>query len=261
MAGSACAIYGPELVQTTGGEGGSGAVAGNVGAAGQGAMSVAGTGGDAVSGGTAGEATSGAPSEGGQPPEPETVPYLTVTIGPPFTDVSLTSEGMLYWAHFGLGGIEDRNQKAGVTSHLLDFTPTGAQPALRFLDGSTNFIWSDGTPTANGSTNDGLQWRGVGEGFELVIPAVTDVRKIRLYVGVSNGTGSLKASLSDPRANSIGDDRFSSPDTDWVLQVINIVYGNADMPDTTMTISWSLESGLSGNAAVGLTAISIGNGG
>jgi hypothetical protein len=256
---SACEVYGPELVQLPV-QGGSGGATGAT--AGDGGNSVIpGGASGAVSGGTAGETTAGSAGEGSQPPDPpETVPYLTVAISAPVITVTLSSEGALDWAHWGLGSASDRNQKEGVTSLLLDFTPTGSKQPTRFLDGPTTFSWSDGMPTAMASTNDGIAWQGVDEGFEIVVPAVEAVRKLRLYVGVFNGTGAMKASLSDPRANSIGDDRFSSPTAAWVLQVITIDYGNATLPDTTMTVSWSLESGQAANAAVALTAISVGNG-
>ena len=256
---SACEVYGPELVilPAQGGSGGAGATGGD------GGMSVipgGATGGDVTSGATAGSAEPGSAGEGGQPPEPETVPFLSVAISAPLINIPLTADGGLYWAHWGLASADDFNQKAGVTSLLLDFKPTGAQQPMRFLDGPTMFNWSDGMPTASGVTNDGITWRGVGEGFELTVPAVESVRKLKLYVGVSNGTGAMKASLSDPRANSMRDDRFSSPTADWVMQVITIDYGNAKMPDTTMTVSWSLDVSQAANAAVAFTAISIGNG-
>ncbi|HKY38898.1 MAG TPA: hypothetical protein VJN18_23320 [Polyangiaceae bacterium] len=260
LSASACAVYGPELVQLPP-EGGSGGASGSTaGSRSQGATSPGGSGGDLSTSGTAGEPTSGSGGEGGQPPEPETVPFLRVAITPPFTDVTLTTEGALDWAHWGLGSATDRNQRAGVTSLLLDFKPTGSTQAMRFLDGPTTFNWTDGTPTVTASTNDGISWQGVGEGFELVVPAVVDIRKLKLYLAVFDGTGALQASLSDPRASSIGDNRITNNSAIWHTDVITIDYGNATLPDTTMTVSFSMAEGNAPNAAVALTAMSIGNG-
>ena len=261
LSASACEVYTPDLVQSSP-QGGTGGMTGTGASAATGASTPVGaTGGEMSAGatGATGGTSSGSGGTGGEP-EPETVPYLTVAIQAPSIDVQLTPEGALDWAHWGLGSASDRNQKAGVTSLLLDFTPTGAKLPARLLDGPTLFGWTDGTPTATGSTNDGISWQGMDEGFEIVIPAVEGVRKLRLYVGVFNGTAALKAALSDPRANSIGDDKVTSPGAAWNMNVITILYGNATLADTTMTVSWSLEEANAANGAVALTAITIGNG-
>ncbi len=253
----ACSTYEPGLLQpassgTSGNAGQSGSSGGTAGDA-----AVAGTAGDAVSGGTAGTAAAGAP-DAGQPAMPDTLPYVTGIIGAPSISVGLTFEGSLDWAHWGLKLVTDRNQKSIAVSQLLDFKPTGSAAMTRYLDGPTTFAWSDGKPTASASTNDGISWTGVGEGFQLKVPAGNDVRKLRLYVGIFGGTAVVKGALSDPRANSTLVDRVSSDTAAWVLQVVTVEYGFADLPNTTLSVSVSIDKGSAAGAAVSLTALSIG---
>ncbi len=254
---TACSTYEPGLLQSNSSAGGGGqGQGGSAGAA-------AGIAGDAPVGGTAGgvdTASSGAAGspEGGEGPAPEMLPYVTGIIGMQSISAGLTLQGTLDWAHWGLTAAGDYNHKAAVASQLLDFKPTGSTSPARLLAGPTTFTWSDGTPTKSASTNDGIKWQGVGEGFQLAVTAGPDVRKLRLYVGVFGGTGALTASLSDPRTIGRGDDRFTSDKASWFLQVVTLEYGNADKPDTRLNVSWRLDTATLPNAAVSLTAIAIG---
>lgn len=208
--------------------------------------------GDTALGGAAGT------PDGGDTPAPATLPYVNGFIGAPFISAGLTLDGTLDWAHWGLQSASDYNHKAGVVSHLLDFKPTGSVAPARVLNGPTTFVWSDGTPTKSASTNDGISWQGVGAGFQLTVSAGPDARRLNLYLGVFGGTGALTAGLSDPRTVGKGDDRITSDKPAWLLQVVTIDYGNADKPNTTLNVSWRVETATSANAAVSLTAITIG---
>ncbi len=261
LPGTACSIYGTDLLESASavqGGGGGGAVAGSESAGAGGVVGGNGNGGTTPEPPAAGDGGGG--GEGGQVPDPPTVPYLTVAIGAPSISVSLTSEGSLDWAHWGLSDAASYNHKAGVMSQLLDFKPSGSATPVRYLDGPTTFNWSDGTPSASGVTNDGTSWKGVGQGFELTVAAALKVRRLRVYLGVFDGTGQMKAALSDPRANAVGDDRFTSNSGMWSLQVVNIDYGNADKPDTTMTVSWKLDAAPGQQSAVSITALTLAGG-
>lgn len=248
---ASCATYGSDLIGSSqagmGGDGGSAA-----GSAGAGGMPMGGSGGSG--GDVAG--TSGKPTGGGSPDMPMK-PYLTASIDSAPIEIDLTTEGTLDWVHWGLPAPSDSNHKTGVTSQLLDFKPVGAKPPEAFPDGKTLFKWSDGAPTEMGSTIDGIAWPGLHEGFELVVPAVAEPRLAKLYVGVFAGTGRIKASLSDPRATTKVDTPVVSPKQEWVLQVISLEYGGADMKNTALDVTFSVEAMVAPSAAVSITALSI----
>jgi hypothetical protein len=256
---ASCATYGPDLLSSPlEGQAGTSGNAGNGGNAGSAGSNTepAGSGGSA--GNSAASAGSGA-TEGGAPDTPPTAPYLTAKIDEPPAAVSLTAEGELDWAHWGLDDASAYHHKADVTSHLLDFKPVGAKAPASFGPGPTTFSWTDGTPAASGSSGDGIAWAGLDEGFELVVPAVAEPRRLRLYVGVFAGTGRIKAALSDPRATTKVDTPLVSAKQAWVQQVVSLEYGGADQPKTTLNFTFSVEAMISPSAAVGIDAIAIDN--
>lgn len=250
---ASCATYDADLVSThAGGQSGAG---GSAGAAGVGG-SASGTGGSSGSGGdTAG--SGGTVAEGGSSGMLPTKPYLTASIDEAPLKVDLSSEGALDWVHWGLGDPSESNHKTGVTPQLLDFKPVGAKAPEAFADGRTLFTWSDGEPSAMGSTIDGIAWAGLDEGFELVVPAVVVPRRAQIYVGVFAGTGRIKAALSDPRATTKVDTPLVSPKQEWVLQVISLEYGGADVTGTKLDVTFSVEAMVAPTAAVSITALSI----
>jgi hypothetical protein len=256
---ASCATYGPDLLSSPlegqAGASGNAGSGGNAGSAGSDAQ-------PAGSGGTAGNSAGSAgttTAEGGVPDTLPTTPYLTAQIGEPPAAVSLTSEGELDWAHWGLNDASDYHHKADVTSHLLDFKPVGAKAPASFGPGPSTFSWSDGAPAAAGSSADGIAWSGLDEGFELVVPAVAEPRRLRLYVGVFAGTGRIKAQLSDPRATTKVDTPLVSAKQAWVQQVVSLEYGGADEPKTTLNFTFSVEAMIAPSAAVGINAIAIDN--
>ena len=257
---AACATYGPELLSEQlegqageGGSGGSSAMGGDAQTV-AGASVSGGGGGGAESGGSAGSA----PAEAGAPTSP-TKPYLTAEIGEQPATVALTSEGSLDWAHWGLKSASDYNHKSAVTSQLLDFKPVGAKAPEPWVGGATSFSWTDGAPTASASSADGIAWVGLHEGFQLVVPAVSEPRRLRLYIGVNAGTGRIHAELSDPSATTKVDTPVISAKQAWVLQVVSLEYGGCDMPDTTLDVSLQVEATVAPSAAVGISALAIDN--
>jgi hypothetical protein len=49
--------------------------------------------------------------------------------------INLTTEGVIDWAHWGLGDPTAVNHKAGIASQISDFTVIGAGPVLSALRG------------------------------------------------------------------------------------------------------------------------------
>jgi hypothetical protein len=256
----ACSTYEPDLLLASAGR--SAEVAGQAGASGAGgAGAAAGTSAAAGSamGGDELDAAAGmavTPQGGGAAPMPSD-PFVTVAFDDPSINVRLSQEGVLDWGHWGLQSASDFEHKAGVISQIWDFKPIGALGPVAYKGGPVTVTWLDGTPTATASTNDGIAWQGEGQGFELVVPAVVEARRLRLYLGVFGASGRMMTQLSDASGHSLSDDQLSRDTADWLLQVATIDYGNCEQPNTTLTVKWQVETAVTAGAAVSLTGLAI----
>ena len=121
--------------------------------------------------------------------------------------VNLTTGGVVDWAHWGLNGPTSFDHKGGVTQSISNFTKIGTGGLSWFTDCPTSFSWTDGTPTLSvSSTATGDNTNGsVGNGFEFTVPADTNVRTLKLYVGVWYTQGKLEASMIDGTAATFTD--------------------------------------------------------
>jgi len=128
---------------------------------------------------------------------------LTGTFAATPASVNLTTEGTIDWAHWGRNGALVFNRKANLTPPLIsDILKLGNGDRSWFSDCPTAFSWTDGTPTASATnTTTGTLTNGaVGNGLEITVPADTNLRTLKLYVGVWFTRGKLEASLSDGSA-------------------------------------------------------------
>ena len=75
----------------------------------------------------------------------------------------------------------------------------------------TSFAWSDGTPTpATNGTPTGIFVTGLTNGFQLTLPADTNTRTARVYVGGYGVHANFEAWLSDLSAPPYTDDSVSN---------------------------------------------------
>lgn len=122
------------------------------------------------------------------------------------TDVNLSAEGDIDWAHWGNFTTADYDHKAGVTPQIGTYTPIGGGSYGSYGDDLARCSWIDGTidQTATG-LRSGLWASGppVNAGYQLNIPASTTPRILHLYIGSWESTGQLELSLSDNSAPSI----------------------------------------------------------
>lgn len=120
----------------------------------------------------------------------------------PVTTVNLTTQGTLDWAHWGRNGPTSFDHKAPVTQQITNITKIGTGALNWFADCPTAFTWTDGTPTLSvTSSPTGINTNGVvGNGFEITVPADTNLKTLKLYVGVWYAQGKLEATLSDGSA-------------------------------------------------------------
>ena len=113
----------------------------------------------------------------------------------------LTTAGSLDWARWGGGGgIPDDpaayNHKVNVTPLISTYTlvgPDAATPAEQWNDAGTPlFSWSDGTPALTGDglgnggsyfPNTGNSIAGVGDGYQITVPASTTPQILKVFAG------------------------------------------------------------------------------
>lgn len=115
---------------------------------------------------------------------------------PPRANFDLTAEGLDDWAHWGLNTASCLNRKKGVTQQIF-YNPLGGRQH-RFNDARVAYSWFDGTPTAgsNGTTT-GIYFGGIGNGYEIRVPADVYSKTLKIYLGGFRAKGRFEASLSD----------------------------------------------------------------
>jgi hypothetical protein len=125
--------------------------------------------------------------------------------------INLTTEGVIDWAHWGLGSPDDFNHKAGIAPQISSFTLIGTGPVQWFDDNFTGYSWTNGTPEerANSATS-GIYVIGEDNGFEFSVPADTTLRTLKVYVGAYAARMHFEATLSDGSAAAYVDESFEN---------------------------------------------------
>src|SRR5258706_5210673 len=111
------------------------------------------------------------------------------------SNVNLTASGPIDWVHWGLFSESSVDRKANVVPQISDFTPldaaTGYSYVYQFADNANGYSWSDGTPNEIAdNTTTGVWSYGVpatGSGFEIAVPAGTNARILKVFVGIFSG--------------------------------------------------------------------------
>ena len=162
-------------------------------------------------------------------------------VAPPSV-VNLTTEGTADWSHWGLSSASSFNHKAGVTSQIGNYTPLGAPPG-RFGGNpsvTTTHSWTDGTPTASESGfAGGIFFVGVGNGYEISVPADTTVRTLRLYTQVYSSSSRVEATLSDGSAPAYS--TVLSNANGVLVRVITLTFSAASAGQT-LTVRGTVEN-------------------
>lgn len=115
--------------------------------------------------------------------------------------INLTTQGALDWAHWGFNAPPSFTRKSGVSQQISTYTSIGTAPVGWFANASSTFSWTDGTPAATATNNpNGFYVLGAGNGFELMIPADTNLKTLKLYTGLHRAQARLEATLSDGSA-------------------------------------------------------------
>ena len=123
---------------------------------------------------------------------------LTGTSAIAASNVNLTSEGAVDWAHWGRVDASTVDRKTGVSPKISNYIKIGAANPSPTTRVNSAYSWNDGTPLGTISgTKSGLWLFRVGKGFEFTVPADTTSRILKVFVGVKDARGLFEASLSD----------------------------------------------------------------
>jgi hypothetical protein len=124
----------------------------------------------------------------------------------PASYVSLTSEGVADWIHWGLTASNLVNRKTGPGAQISAVSLLGTNSAVRYSNNYTSFAWSDGAPVLSESgTPTGIFLTGITNGFGITAPADSTLRTLKVYVGLYGAQGTFQAFLSDGSAPAYSD--------------------------------------------------------
>ena len=138
-------------------------------------------------------------------------------------------------------------QKSTGGGKIGSLVPIGSSVSSNAYTGDARIIqWSDGTPSARGSTNAGIAMSSTGSGYQFTAPADTTTRTLTVYVGVQNATGTLTAHLSD---GSVPDYVQSySAKSQRSDGVYTLTY-RAASAGQTVTVKWTQSKGPKGRSS------------
>jgi Bacterial Ig-like domain (group 1)/PcRGLX-like protein central beta sandwich domain/Dockerin type I domain len=188
---------------------------------------------------------------------------LSGAMATPPAAVSLTANGGLDWAHWGYSSPTDYNHKSG-SPKISAATLIGSAALNRYINNSTSFTWTDGTPTTTATASTtGVYVIGQNNGFSFTVPADTTPRVLNVYVGAWRAQGQFAAHLSDNSSPDYTDSTLNNTAGVTTLGVYTLTYA-AGSANQTLTITYTMSSATSGNVtlqAATLAAASAGGSG
>jgi hypothetical protein len=166
------------------------------------------------------------------------------------TAANLTTEGTTDWVHWGDASL---TRKTGVPAQIGLYSVVGSGPVQSYTNDPRALSWTDGTPTASGSNNNGLYVNFSGNGFSFTVPADTNARKLIVHVGGWASGGTLTAHLSDTSAPDYTDTTAQASgqyDRNYTLTY------SAASAGQTLTIKW-VNSSNAGNVTINGVALTL----
>jgi len=124
--------------------------------------------------------------------------------------LNLSSEGLLDWGHWGVSKFNSFNHKVSGNQISGVSIVAGGVPS-RYADNGVSFSWTNGTPVlATNNTTTGIFIKGLGNGFQMSVPAETKLKRVKIYLGLFAARGHFEATLSDFSAPPFIDDSMTS---------------------------------------------------
>ena len=151
----------------------------------------------------------------------------------PLTNVSLSNEGTLDWAHWALTVAGDFNHKSGA-ARISNLSMIGNQAARRTTQEVTAFSWSNGTPTASMTdTRTAVFVQRTGSGFRFNVSCDGILHTLRVYVGGWRSRGRFEARFADGTLSWADQSRMSFSDYDAMYRV-----ELRCQPSTMLVVDW-----------------------
>jgi hypothetical protein len=176
------------------------------------------------------------------PPATSSLAIMVTTLGS--SDLDLTTEGVIDWAHWGYQSPAGFDRKNGGTA----ISSLTAIPALNFSGAPFTASWTDGTPHTNVSMTSSGAGVHQGSTMTFAVAADTAMRTLRVYVGAQTAAARLDVALSD------GSQIQTKMLTD-ATSTTNVCYAitfNAASDGQHLTISWTDTNDFGGNAFAAL---------
>jgi hypothetical protein len=167
------------------------------------------------------------------------------------TTVNITSVGSVDWAAWGTAttGASPGDHKTGGGNITGAFTGNLGN----YTNDSRTITWSDGTPTASASNQNGIYQSNASGTFTITAPAGTTTRTLKLYLGVFNCSATnVHASLSDGSATAVDYNGLVNG-SGFSDGVVTITYA-AGSASQTLTVVFTLTTG-TGNISLQAAAL------
>lgn len=118
------------------------------------------------------------------------------------TAVDLTGEGQADWVHYGRNTGYGYDRKAGVPAQITRADLIGGALTARFdAPAGTGYTWSNGAPLLAASNElSGIGTAVDNSSYRFTVPANTNFKTVKIYLGAYRAQGTLTATLSDGSA-------------------------------------------------------------
>ena len=125
----------------------------------------------------------------------------------------------------------------------------------RYANSVVGYTWTNGSPTATATnTTTGIFVAGQNNGFRLTLPADTNLRTLKVYVGAWHTQGRMVAHLSDGSAVDYVDTSLANTASPTSVGVYTLAY-RAASAGQTLTVTFTQD--LSGGGNVTLQAATL----
>lgn len=174
------------------------------------------------------------------------------------SSANLTSEGTLDWALWGANPdtVTSAVYKAGPKRLISDVELIGQPKTYAYTPqwwGTHQATWSDGQPVSNGDhATSALVTEGQEKGFRFTVPAGTEERQLKIYLGVMGAKGVLEAELSDGSAPKFStsyedsDPNVINNSGGATAKVVTLIY-KAASEEQTLTVTYKMNYNHWGN--------------
>ena len=148
----------------------------------------------------------------------------------------------MYWLHWGLLSPPLADRKNVLNPLIYGYTTLGTSSVSSYADNLISYNWSDGTPTVSSSgTTTGIFVNNTpGNGFEITVPANTNLKTLKVYVGVWYAQGRLEASFTDGSAPAYVDTTIGA--TPGRSNGVYTIQFKSAAPEQTLRIRYTIQT-------------------